>query len=448
MKIKKIAIPRSADKAKETLQGDLRAAAAKVILDVILEGRSLTDSLPEKSAKFKDARDRALLQAICYGVCRWFYRLDAFTRVLLEKPMKQKDLDVYALLLVGLYQLADMRIPAYAAVAETVAATNALKKTWAKGLVNAVLRQYQREEDKLDDDLSPEAFYSHPRWFIEKIEKTYPDKLEMICDANNEHPPFSLRVNQKIISREKYLEKLAEENIEAEIISETKSGIVLAHANDVEKLPGFEAGEVSVQDGAAQLAAELLMLEPGQRVLDACAAPGGKTAHILETEPTVKCIAIDNDEKRMSVVTENLARLKLTAECVVADAGDIKKWWDGSAFDRILLDAPCSASGVIRRHPDIKLLRRASDISKFAETQSRLLNSLWEVLKPGGILLYATCSVFAEENVRVVEQFLADHPEAKEEKINLAVGIDCAVGKQILPGMNGMDGFYFARLRK
>lgn len=449
MKTKKVKM-RPNDNTKELLAGDLRGAAAKIIFDVMINGRSLADSLPEASKKFSNPRDRALLQAISYGVCRWFYRLDAITRVLLEKPLKDKDLDVHALLLVGLYQLADMRIPAYAAIAETVAATKGLGKIWAKGLVNAVLREYQRNSDKFDSDLSPEAFFSHPRWMIEKLEKITANEteLETILDANNEHPPFALRVNQQQISRAKYLEKLTEAGLRANNIPGTSAGIVLEDPVDVERLPGFAEGEVSVQDGAAQLAAELLMLEPGQRVLDACAAPGGKTAHILELQPTVECIAVDHDAQRLTAVTENLQRLKLSAKCIAADVGDKSKWWDGQLFDRVLLDAPCSATGVIRRHPDIKLLRRPSDIPKLAETQLRLLNALWEVLKPGGILLYATCSIFPEENSQVLEQFLATHPEAKEEKLDLSMARDCAVGKQIFPGVNGMDGFYFARLRK
>lgn len=427
---------------------NIRAAAAQVVYEVIVNGYSLSDTLPQVSTEFHDARDRALLQAICYGVCRWYLKLDAIAKKLLQRPMKQKDLDLYALILVGLYQLSDMRIPHYAAITETVSATKALSKVWAKALVNGVLREYQREEEHIKRDTSLEMLYSHPRWMVEKIETAYPSQWKKILEANNQHPPFSLRINQKQVTREQYLEKLTAADIKAEIIPENNVGIILENPVDVLKLPGFVAGDVSVQDGAAQLAAGLLMLEPNQKVLDACAAPGGKTAHMLESQANIECVAVDNDASRIAVTEENLARLKLTAKCITADVVDVKKWWDGQLFDRILLDAPCSASGVIRRHPDIKLLRRASDIGRLAEMQLRLLNAVWEVLKPGGILLYATCSIFPEENSDVLQKFLAAHADAKEDKIESSWGIDCTVGKQILPGMHSMDGFYFARLRK
>lgn len=424
---------------------NLRAAAARVLFQVVVEGQSLSECLPQQLSKLTDARDRALLQAICFGVCRWYFRLDAIAQQLLDKPLKEKDQDVYLLLLVGLYQLLDMRIPTYAAVSETVAATKSLKKIWAKALINGVLRQYQRNAEKL----SQLALDSHPEWFIEKVKKTYPNEWKNILNANNQHPPFSLRVNQQQISREKYLEKISKKEMSATIISETQTGIFLADAVDVTQLPGFSDGMISVQDGAAQLAAELLQLKSGQRVLDACAAPGGKTAHMLEIEPKLaECVVVDNSAARMDTVHENLKRLKLQATCKVADVGNVKSWWDESLFDRILLDAPCSASGVIRRHPDIKLLRRESDIANLAKEQLRLLKAVWTTLKPGGLLLYVTCSIFAEENVQVIKEFLQQQPDAKEEKIAASWGMACEIGRQILPGMNGMDGFYYCSLRK
>lgn len=429
-------------------QPNIRAIAATVLYDVIEEGRSLADSLPSASAQLADSRDKALLQALCYGACRWFYRLDAIALKLLDTPLKQKDNDIYALILIGLYQLMDMRIPDYAAVTETVDATLHFKKPWAKGLVNGVLRQAQRHTDELNENLSFSAIYSHPEWMIGKIKKHYPAHLENTLDANNQHPPFSLRVNQQRISREAYLEKLSAEGISAQPIPETQAGIILEEAFDVLQLPGFSDGEISVQDGAAQLAAELLELAPEQSILDACAAPGGKTAHILELQPSAHCVAVDHDEERLASVTDNLQRLQLSATCIAADVAETKKWWDGKLFDRILLDAPCSASGVIRRHPDIKLLRRPTDILELAKIQLQLLNAVWPLLKPNGLLVYATCSIFVEENTHVLKQFLALHPEAKEEKITATWGMDCDIGKQILPGMHNMDGFYFARLRK
>lgn len=427
---------------------NLRTAAGHVIASV-LAGKSLSDALPTLQAEFKDARDQAWLQAVCYGICRRYFYLAGIINLLLEKQLKTKDQDVYALLLVGLYQLTDMRIPAHAAVSETVAAVNDLRKTWAKSLVNAVLRNFQRREETLATELDPIFKFSHPDWFIGKIKKAWPSQWEAILNANNQHPPFSIRVNQKIITRADYLNKLRLKNVDAEIIPETSSGLVITKAVDVNELPGFQAGEVSVQDGAAQLAAELLEVQEDHRVLDACAAPGGKTAHILELQPKLATlIAIDKSQERLQAVEANLQRLHLKAECIAADAADSKSWWNQQLFDRILIDTPCSATGVIRRHPDIKLLRRPEDIAELALEQKRILEALWPLLKVGGLLVYATCSIFPQENSNIVEAFLQAHRDAIEEKISAAWGINCTVGKQILPGMHGMDGFYYARLRK
>jgi 16S rRNA (cytosine967-C5)-methyltransferase len=429
---------------------NLRAAAATVICDV-LDGASLFDALPNMSAHFSDERDQAFLQAICYGVCRWYFRLDAVVNMLLDKPLKAKDQDIYSLILVGLYQLIDMRVPAHASVAETVAATKDFKKIWAKGLVNAVLRNYQRRAPEINEKIQQNnsAVYSHPDWIIAMMEHDWPEDWKNILIANNQHPPFALRVNAKYHDREEYLQMLAENELESCIIPETRSGILLKEAVDVQQLPGFSAGYVSVQDGAAQLAAELLRVAPHDRVLDACAAPGGKAMHILELTPELaELIALDNDEVRIQSIQENLQRLNLSARVICADANQVDHWWDGKLFDRILLDAPCSASGVIRRHPDIKLLRKADDIPKLAKEQLRLLTALWPLLKPGGLLVYATCSVFSLENTRVLESFIAATPDVQEEKIKASWGKECAIGRQILPGMQGMDGFYFACLRK
>jgi 16S rRNA (cytosine967-C5)-methyltransferase len=430
---------------------NLRTIAARVVFQVVFRGNSLSDSLPEALATIPEPRDQALVQAICYGVCRHYFFLEALTHTLLEKGLNERDQDVFALLLVGLYQLKDMRIPAYAAVAETVSAVNDLQKTWAKGLVNAVLRNYQRRADELHRQLAadPLVDFEHPAWMIGKIKKAWPTHWETILDANNEHPPFALRVNQQRQSREEYLNFLAASDIEAMAIPETSCGILLQEPMDVEALPGFAAGDVSVQDGAAQLAAELLELSPGQRVLDACAAPGGKTAHILEQQPDLgELVAIDKDKNRLCSVTENLQRLHLTATCLPGDAAEPDTWWDKKLFDRILLDAPCSASGVIRRHPDIKLLRRPEDIQSMAALQWRLLTALWQLLKIDGILVYSTCSIFPEENVKILNRFFAEHPEAQEHKIEAQWGEACEIGRQIFPGMHSMDGFYYARLRK
>ncbi len=429
-----------------------RALATQIIFDVVQDGYSLSDALATlaSSTKVSDVRDKGFIQAVSYGVCRWYFRLDALAKLLLQKPLKAKDQDIYILILVGLYQLIDMRIPDYAAVGETVAATKALKKEWAKNLVNGVLRQYQRVADELNAKIKSNlvAEYSHPLWMIEKIKHAWPENWQAILATNNQHPPFTLRVNQKFNSRAAYLATLSEDK-KVVIIPETQAGFVLVDPIDVYELPGFNAGHLSVQDAAAQLAAEQLMLEPNQRVLDACAAPGGKTAHILEMQPDLaELVAVDHDQRRLEALSENLRRLTLSAHCIAADIGELKSWWDEKLFDRILLDVPCSASGVIRRHPDIKLLRRASDIKKLVAEQERLLTNVWPTLKPGGLLLYVTCSLFPEENELLVQTFLTQHPDAVEEKLAVSWGLARTVGRQILPGMHEMDGFYYARLRK
>lgn len=421
---------------------NLRAKASHIIFQVIVEGRSLSDSLANLVTK--DSRDSAFIQAICYGVCRFYERLAAILQLLLDKPLKEKDRDIYCLLLVGLYQLSEMRVAPHAAIAETVNATKVLKKPWAKNLVNAILRQYQRHPELSANIQQKEAEFAHPLWIIKKIQKAWPNDWEAILTANIQHPPFSLRINQKKTSRDNYLRHFHQ----AHVIAETDSGMILPEPVPVETLPGFSAGEVSVQDGAAQLAAGLLNLKPGLKVLDACAAPGGKTTHILENESSIQLTAIDHDEKRLDSIRDNLKRLELTADCLCNDASTPQEWWNGVQYDRILLDVPCSASGVIRRHPDIKILRREEDIAKLAAVQAKLLDAIWPLLAPGGLLLYATCSIFPEENSDLVQAFLETHADAREERIESGWGKKCLVGKQILPGMHDMDGFYYARLNK
>jgi 16S rRNA (cytosine967-C5)-methyltransferase len=432
------------------MSANLRLIASRVI-DEVTNGRSLTECLEKSLSTLKDSRDRAFVQAVCYGVCRFYTRLDVILSYLLQKPMKAKDSDVHALLLTGLYQLTDMRVPPHAAVAETVNAAQDPKKPWARGLVNAILREYLRERDSIDEKikLDAEALYAHPEWWIDDIKTAWPEHWEVVLDANNAHPPFALRVNQRHGSREQYLESLQQQSIAAQSIPETSCGIILESPCAAETLPGFSAGDISVQDGAAQLAAELLELKPGQRVLDACAAPGGKLTHIYEIEPSLSAlIAVENDRQRITSIKENLSRLQVQAQVICADAQDTDKWWNGDLFDRILLDAPCSASGVVRRHPDIKLLREPEDIAAMAGEQRHLLDALWPLLKPGGFLLYATCSIFPQENEHVISDFLKAHKDANELKIDGSWGLACKYGRQILPGMHNMDGFYYARLHK
>ncbi|MBX3708516.1 MAG: 16S rRNA (cytosine(967)-C(5))-methyltransferase RsmB [Gammaproteobacteria bacterium] len=428
---------------------NLRLIAARIIHDVT-NGCSLSDRLNAVLLSIQDPRDRGFVQAVCYGVCRFYTKLDVILSHLLKKPMKAKDSDVHALLLVGLFQLMAMRIPEYAAVTETVNATEKLKKPWARGLVNAVMREYLRNRQSLEEPIQHdiEAHYAHPQWWVDVIRRAWPKYWTEVLDANNQHPPFALRVNQQHLTRDEYIKKLQQAGYTAQIIPETTNGIILDSAVSIDELPGFSTGDVSVQDGAAQLAAELLNLMPNQHVLDACAAPGGKLTHLLEVEPDLSLIAVEKEESRMASIKENLMRLNMRAECVCHDVNNIEDWWDGKLFDRILLDAPCSASGVVRRHPDIKLLRHPEDIALLAKEQYQLLTSLWPLLHVGGLLLYATCSILPEENTHVLQRFLALQPDAKEVQIAASWGLPCEIGRQILPGIHQLDGFYYALLEK
>lgn len=407
----------------------------------------MTAALDNALLAVESVKDRAFIQALCYGVCRQYHRLDFILSQLLDKPLK--DADVKALALVGLYQLNFMRVKPHAAVSETVLA--ARKKPWAKSLINALLRTYLREQEGLERkaDKFQVAALSHPDWLIKQIEQDWPEQALTILQENNQQPPMVLRVNLSKTSREDYLQLLAGQDIAGESVSFCPSAIKLDKPAPVDLLPGFAGGLVSVQDTAAQLAAGLLDVQPGHRVLDVCAAPGGKTAHILETQPQLKeLVAVDIDEARMQRVSENLQRLNLQAKLVVGDAANPSSWWDGQSFDRILLDAPCSALGVIRRHPDIKLLRRAEDIGQLQALQKSILQAIWPLLAPGGLLLYATCSVLKQENERQVQAFLVEHADAVELSIDADWGISGICGHQILTGESAMDGFYYALLSK
>ena len=427
-----------------------RLAAAKALTAVLNGKASLNSSLPLQLDKV-EARDRGLTQDLAFGTARWQPRLSALANKLLQKPFKAADADVEALLLVGLYQLLYTRIPAHAAIGETVGCADKLKKPWAKALLNAVLRNAQRESEALLVELEhdPVVRTAHPRWLQKSLKAFWPEQWEAICAANNAHPPMILRVNRRHKTRDAYLQLLVESGIEARPCVFSQDGIVLAEPCDVRNLPGFAEGWISVQDEAAQLAADLLDLEPGQRVLDACCAPGGKTCHILEVEPKLAgVVAVDLEAKRLVRVRENLERLGLSAELIAADGRDTATWWDGKPFQRILLDAPCSATGVIRRHPDIKLTRQPDDIGALATLQGELLDAMWPTLEVGGILLYATCSTLPTENTEVIEAFLARTPGARELDIAGQFGIKQPHGRQLLAQEGGHDGFYYAKLIK
>ena len=427
-----------------------RLAAARA-LAVVLNGKaSLGSSLPPLLDRVEQ-RDRGLAQDLAFGTARWQPRLALIAEKLLQKPFKAVDRDVEALLLIGLYQLFYTRIPAHAAIGETVACVDKLKKPSLKGLLNAVLRNAQRESESIiaSLDRDPVLHSAHPRWLQKALKAHWPEQWQAICAANNAHPPLILRVNRRLGSRDDYLTELRLSGFAGEPCTFSRDGIRLLQACDVTSLPGFAAGRVSVQDEAAQLAADLLELAPGQRVLDACCAPGGKTCHLLEAEPALAgVVAVDLEEKRLVRVRENLKRLNLDAELIAADGRDTAAWWDGTPFQRILLDAPCSATGVIRRHPDIKLTRQPADIPALAQLQGELLDALWPTLEVGGILLYATCSVLPTENSDNIAAFLARTPNARELQISADFGLQPAHGRQLLPQIDGHDGFYYAKLSK
>jgi 16S rRNA (cytosine967-C5)-methyltransferase len=432
-----------------------RLAAAKALAAVLSGKASLNSSLPKQLDNVDD-RDRGLTQDLAFGTARWEPRLSALAAKLLQKPFKAADSDVQALLLVGLYQLFYSRIPAHAAIGETVGCADKLKKPWAKALLNAVLRRAQREGEALLSELEhdPVVRTSHPRWLQKALKAAWPDQWEAVCAANNAHPPMILRVNRRHKTRDQYVQLLLDAGIQAAATEFSQDGIVLSEPGDVRSLPGFAEGWISVQDEAAQLAADLLELAPGQRVLDACCAPGGKTCHLLEVQSGLAgVVAVDLEAKRMVRVKENLDRLGLTAELIAADARATDQWWDGKPFQRILLDAPCSATGVIRRHPDIKLTRQADDIPALAALQGELLDALWPTLQVGGILLYATCSTLPTENSDVIEAFLARTSGARELDIagqngDPPPGLKQPHGRQLLPQEGGHDGFYYAKLIK
>lgn len=428
----------------------VRTAAAKLLADLLRDHGSLASLLSEYQRRIPE-RDGPLLQELSYGTSRWYPRLNAYVGLLLDKPLKPKDSDVQALLLLGLYQLLFTRIPDHAAIGATVESAQELKKPWAKGLINGVLRRFQRERESLEEQLAADTGFvsAHPDWLMARLEAHWPERREAIVEANNAHPPLTLRVNPAHQSRDEYLATLRGQDIQARPTPFSPVGVTIDTPCDVTTLPLFDVGGVSVQDEAAQLSAALLELEPGQRVLDACAAPGGKTGHILETEPDLKqVVALDSEARRLDRVRENLARLGLPAEVVCGDGTRPSDWWDGEPFDRILLDAPCSATGILRRQPDIKLLRSAADIQRLSELQGRLLDALWSTLAPGGVLVYATCSVLPEENTQVVEAFLRREASARNDTLDADWGLPQPCGRQLFPQLGGHDGFYYARLRK
>lgn len=426
-----------------------RHAAVLALQRVLARGRSLPDAMAPYLAKFVDPRERALCQELCYGVLRWHTRLEAIALGLLRQPPRHRDRDLLLLLELGLYQLLYTDIPLHAAVSATVETSRELGKGWASCLVNAVLRRFQRERETriAAADKDCVTRYAMPAWLLRLLCSDWPEDWERLVQASNARPPMTLRVNCRKLTRQSWLERLGSTDAAAASPGGLAQAVQLSRPKPVAELPGFTAGEVSVQDAAAQFAATLLALHPGQRVLDACAAPGGKTAHILELAE-VTLTALDIDAQRLTRVNENLIRLGLQATLLIGDASSPEHWWDGQPFDRILVDAPCSGSGAIRRHPDSKWLRRPDDIATLAGIQQRLLARLWPLLNHGGRLVYATCSVLRSENDAVIGSFLSKHADAAISVPAIPLGRALCYGHQILPGEQDMDGFYYACLDK
>ncbi len=386
--------------------------------------------------------------ASVYGVLRHYFSLNKLLNQLIKKPLKKKDNDIRSLLLAGLYQIHFMRSPVYATVSENVEAARLLKKPWACKLVNAVLRNYGRMKHS-GKNKSDANNLEHPLWYIRKCQNNWPSAWFSILEANNEHPPLTIRTNNRLMTRHEYSKLLTSAGLPNKPTQISEQGITLTRPSDPRIIPLFQEGACSVQDEAAQLPVSLLELETARKVLDLCAAPGGKTTHILEScKPETSVTAVDNSQRRLKLLEENLYRLKLSCEVVLGDASNRISWWDGETFDRILIDAPCSASGVIRRHPDIKIRRKPEELLDLCNLQLKILDESWTMLSAKGILVYVTCSIFPEENELIIERFLANKKGVRQRPIKMSGGIAMNYGYQILPGMQNMDGFYFCRLQK
>lgn len=424
---------------------DARLAAVRALSEVLDSGRQLGDCRSLDAGL--DARDAAFARRLAYGTLRWYVALDALATDLLERPLKARERDVHRLLLLGLYQLWHEDTEAHAAVHATAEVARALRKPWAVGLVNAVLRRFQRErEQRLTRLGNQEASLAHPDWLLERLKADWPRHWRAVAAANNAEPPLWLRANTLRQSTDDLARALGDAGFDARRHPDITTAVEMRPPAPVDRIPGFSDGLCSVQDAAAQWAATLVKAQPGQRVLDACAAPGGKTGHLLEHTQHLDLTALDLQPQRLERVQENLDRLGLSAHLLAADASQPDAWWSGEAFDRILLDAPCSATGVIRRHPEIRLLRTPEDVAQVIRLQAKLLDALWPLLRPGGMLVYATCSVLRCENSEQIQKFLDRTDDADCTGPPWPDPKSSDPGRQILPGESGMDGFYYATL--
>ena len=417
------------------MENNTRFVALDAICSVVLDKRSLS------SFEYPNPDD-ALAKSLVFGTIRFYHQLNDIVTDLLNHSLEKDDLDIHCLMLLGAYQILYSKVAIHASIFETVDTLNFLDKTWAKGLVNAILRQIDRDKNAL----LKQTHYSHPTWMVKKIKQNYPDDFQQIFTQNNTQAPMTLRVHPKF-SAEDYQQSLANENIQSSKLDVAPQALVLDKPASVYSLPDFDSGACYVQDGSAQLAASLLTPQGSDRILDACCAPGGKTTHLHELAPDSSIVALDSDSERLERVEQNIQRFNIKNIEIIEGNAQQQDWWNGELFDKILLDAPCSATGVIRRHPDIKLLRKPKDIKNLVSLQAQILANLWQMLKPGGVLLYATCSILKAENEEQITQFLESHQDAEEIKINLDWGIDTSVGRQQLPSHN-FDGFYYAKLQK
>lgn len=427
-----------------------RTIAVLICDAVIHDGRSLGDAIEHALAnKDISPQDRGFIQSLSFGVVRWYWQLEDQLTPLLKKPIKNKERLVKYALLMGIFQIQHLQTPAHAAVSDTVKCCQHLSKQWAKNLVNACLRNYLRKQEKKPLTEFPPSHYSHPQWMIELIEQAWPDQKKAIFAANNQAAPLCLRVNKKHCSRDTYLDLLHKENLNAEKDPYSPIGIRLAQSLPVKALPHFSDGWVSVQDTASQLIAQFIQTDKNYRILDACAAPGGKTSMIMENSPDdISMHALDINGDRNNKLQDTLSRLNLDAKIITGDASQPNDWWDGKLFQRILVDAPCSGLGVIRRHPDIKHLRQANDLEQLHKDQAAILNACWQLLEPNGMLLYTTCSILPQENEQQIVNFLNQTQEAKVIPIEHPNAVTLKYGKQTLPGISNMDGFYYCLLQK
>ncbi|MAS82900.1 MAG: 16S rRNA (cytosine(967)-C(5))-methyltransferase [Legionellales bacterium] len=428
-----------------------RIIATQIISQVFENKLTLTHALQNNESFKQSGNDKALIQEICYGTFRWYVQLEYILNHLLEKRIKKKDSQLKYLMIIGLYQLRFMRIPAHAVVSETVNTCKKIKMEWAKNLVNAILRRYLRDTKIFDPNVNNGYSFntSHPKWIIKQLRLDWPEEWESILEANNQHPPMYLRVNQLHQSRQEYLIKMEKAGILGKITPYSKQGILVEKPVDVGLLPGFSEGDVSVQELAAQFSVKLLDLKPRQTVLDACAAPGGKSSHILESQPNLESLTvIEKDFGRAKRLSETFMRLGLNATIKVSDINDLENWWRNELYDRILLDAPCSATGVIRRHPDIKTLRTYAEVKVISALQMQLIETLWKTLKLNGLLVYVTCSIFKQENSELIKQFIGKNENCVLKNIDAEWGENTGYGKQILTGQSNMDGFFYSCLKK